>query len=111
MFRFLKVEGNSLLPRYREGDYVLVASTPFPSGRIKPGNVVAFRHPTHGTLIKLVESAGAGGYHVVGTHPHSVDSRQFGPVRPEALIGKVLWHLRQPAGRAAVPGATDNSLR
>jgi nickel-type superoxide dismutase maturation protease len=111
MFRFLKVEGDSLLPRYREGDYVLVASTPFPSGRIKPGSVVAFRHPTHGTLIKLVESVKEGGYHVVGTHPHSVDSRQFGPVRPEALIGKVLWHLRQPAGRAAVPGATDNSLR
>ncbi len=99
MLSFLKVEGDSLLPRYREGDYVLVGSTPFPSGRIKPGDVVAFRHPVHGTLIKLVESAAEEGYHVVGTHPHSVDSRHFGPVRREELIGKVLWHLRQPAAR------------
>jgi nickel-type superoxide dismutase maturation protease len=103
MIRFLKVEGDSLLPRYREGDYVLVASTPFPSGRIKPGDAVAFRHPIHGTLIKLVESATEGSYYVVGTHPHSIDSRHFGPVGREELIGKVLWHLRQPAG----PGETS----
>lgn len=99
MLRFLRVEGDSLLPRYREGDFVLVGSTPFPARRIKPGDAVAFRHPTHGTLIKLVESAGTEGYHVVGTHPQSVDSRHFGPVRREALIGKVVWHVRQPGGR------------
>ncbi len=97
MVRFLRVEGESLLPRYREGDYVLVASTPFPSGRIRPGDVVAFRHPDHGTLIKFVESVTPGGYHVIGSHPHSIDSRHFGPVGREELIGKVLWHLGQPA--------------
>jgi nickel-type superoxide dismutase maturation protease len=111
MLRFLKVEGNSLLPRYREGDYVLVAGTPFPSGRIKPGDVVAFRHADHGTLIKLVESVNEGGYHVVGTHPQSIDSRHFGPVGRQDLIGKVVWHIRQPAGKTALSEGADNSLR
>ncbi len=109
MVRFLRVEGDSLHPRYRQGDYVLVGSTPFPTRRIKPGDVVAFRHPIHGTLIKLVDSAGPEGYHVVGTHPQSVDSRHFGPVRREALIGKVLWHVRQPGGRTDVLDTADDS--
>jgi type IV secretory pathway protease TraF len=33
---------------------------------------------------------------VVGAHPQSVDSRQFGPVSRDALIGKLVWHIPRP---------------
>ena len=98
MVELLRVTGNSLLPRYREGDFVLVSKIPFLFGRVRPGDVIAFRHPDHGTMIKQVEAVAPGGdaYIVVGTHPHSVDSRQIGPVKERDLIGRVLVHIRKP---------------
>jgi hypothetical protein len=35
---------------------------------------------------------------VVGYHPDSVDSRQFGAVLPQTILGKVIWHIRRPLG-------------
>jgi signal peptidase I len=105
MLRLLKVAGDSLLPRYREGDFVLVSRIPFLLGRLGPGDVVAFRHPDHGTMIKVVDVVAPDGecLTVLGTHPRSIDSRHFGPVGRRDLIGAVLWHLKRPAAG----GVTD----
>jgi hypothetical protein len=75
-----------------------VCKIPFFVGRIKPGAVVAFRHPDYGTLIKEVAALAPDDHlFVLGTGPHSVDSRRFGPIPRDALIGRVIWHLRRPA--------------
>jgi signal peptidase I len=105
MLRLLKVAGHSLLPRYREGDFVLVSKIPFLFGRLAPGDVVAFRHPDYGTMIKAVGALSPDGDQltVIGTHPRSVDSRRFGPIRRQDLIGKVLWRVKRLAGRATAP--------
>lgn len=34
-----------------------------------------------------------GNYFVVGTYPHSYDSRYWGLVKPEQVVGKVVWVL------------------
>ena len=101
MLRLLRVAGDSLLPRFQEGDFVLVSRIPFLFGRLAPGDVVAFRHPEHGTMIKVVGAVAPDGdqFTVLGTHPRSIDSRRFGPVRGRDLIGVVLCHLKRPAGR------------
>jgi type IV secretory pathway protease TraF len=54
--------------------------------------------PPYGTLIKRVEQVLEGGqsFFVIGTHPLSVDSRQFGPVSRQALLGRVVWHIPRP---------------
>ncbi len=98
MLRFIKVLGYSLAPDYREGDFVLIAKIPFLLNRLKRGDTVVFSHPVYGTMIKRVESSGAkkGEIFVVGTHQDSVDSRQFGAIHTTDLIGKVIWHIRQP---------------
>lgn len=98
MLRLLKVTGDSLTPEYREGDYVFIAKIPFFFDSIKKGDVVAFRHSVHGTMIKYVDRVDAGqeAVYVSGTHADSVDSRQFGPVRKEEILGKVIWHIRKP---------------
>jgi nickel-type superoxide dismutase maturation protease len=100
MLRLIKVTGNSLWPEYREGDFVLIVKIPFSIFRYHVGDVVVFRHALYGILIKKVERIQAqnGGLFVVGFHPDSVDSRQFGAVHPQSILGKVVWHIRRPLG-------------
>ncbi len=97
MFRLLKVRGHSLFPDFRDGDFVLTAGIPFPSGKIRAGDVVVFRQPGYGTLIKRVHRVLDEGraVEVRGTQINSTDSRNFGPVPREQLTGKVVWHIRQ----------------
>ncbi len=98
MFRLLKVSGDSLSPRYREGDFVLVAKIPFFFSTIRKGDIVAFRHPSYGTMIKKVDHVlpDKDEIFVIGTHGDSVDSRQFGAISKGTLVGKLLWHIRKP---------------
>ena len=98
MLRIIKVTGKSLSPEYQAGDYVILTTPPFFFNSLKPGDMVVFRHPEHGTLIKKVEhfSPEQGTIFVVGSHPTSIDSRQFGPIRKKDLIGKVFWHVPKP---------------
>ena len=100
MLRLIKVAGNSLWPQYREGDFVLIVKIPFSILPYQVGDVVVFRHALYGTLIKRVEHIQPqdGGLFVVGNHPDSVDSRCFGAVLPQAILGKVIWHIRRPLG-------------
>lgn len=102
MFRILKVTGNSLSPLYEEGDFVFVIKIPFFISCIKPsiqtGDTIVFRHPYYGELIKQVEwltSDGAQLY-VIGTQKESTDSRTFGLVERNWVLGKAIWHIRKP---------------
>ena len=52
-------------------------------------------------MIKRVRQVIDGGsaFEVRGTQVDSTDSRNFGPVKPEQVTGKVIWHIRQPKAR------------
>jgi signal peptidase I len=96
MFRLLKVTGDSLAPEYREGDFVLVSKIPFYLVPPSPGDVIAFRQPGYGLLIKRIQNISPdGGLNVIGNHPESIDSRVFGTVRRKDILGKVIWHIRK----------------
>ncbi len=96
MCRFLKISGDSLTPEFEHGDFVLVSKIPFYFASPFPGEVIAFRQPAYGLLIKRIQAVGAGGdVEVVGSHPDSVDSRVFGSVRRKDVVGKVVWHIRK----------------
>ncbi len=97
MFRLFKVQGHSLYPSYRDGDYVLAARVPFPSGKIRAGDVILFHQPGLGLLIKRVDRILRDGqaFEVRGTQVESTDSRNFGPVPLDRVTGKVIWHIRQ----------------
>ena len=99
MIRMIKVTGESLSPLFHEGDYVLITTIPFVVNKIKVGDTIVFQHTSYGTLIKQVEQANReeGTLSVIGTNPNSVDSRRFGPIRREDVIGKVIWHIAKPA--------------
>jgi len=98
VIKLLKVTGYSLSPFFEEGDFVLVARIPFLLHALKAGDIVVFRQPDYGTLIKRVERLSPDGelIFVTGEHPDSTDSRRFGPIQRGDLIGKVLWHIKGP---------------
>ena len=87
--RFRVVE-NSMLPTFRDGDEVLVAvgeKRPF-----SPGDIVIAQHPLKAMkLIKRVDKVLADGrLFLLGDNPaESSDSRAFGPVAPQFIIGRV----------------------
>ncbi len=99
MLSLLRVSGNSMLPTYRHGDFVLVSKIPYLFGSIEPGDVIAFRHQSYGTLIKVVGalSQDLQEITVAGTHPDSADGDSLGPVNRNNLLGKVIWHVGKPA--------------
>ena len=94
MFKFIKVTGNSLYPEYREGDYVMIITIPF--FQFKNGDTIVFQHPTYGRMIKIIERIESDKFIVIGSHPGSIDSRQFGSIDREAILGKVIWHIKRP---------------
>lgn len=98
MVKILKVSGTSLIPHYREGDFVLVVKIPFFLDRLKAGDAIAFSHPLYGTMIKLVEHIDPTGQSifVTGTNDNSLDSRKLGPIPRSSLLGKVIWHIKKP---------------
>ncbi len=96
MLKFLKIRGDSLSPEYSQGDFVLVSKIPFLLTSPAVGDVIAFHQPGFGLLIKRIKNISPdGGVNVLGDHPESVDSRVFGPVRSQDILGKVIWHIRK----------------
>jgi nickel-type superoxide dismutase maturation protease len=98
MFKLIKIAGNSLEPRYNQGDYLIITNISFLMRRIRPGDIVVFKHPVYGTMVKQIQDVDplSGELFVIGTHPESTDSRHFGPIPPGWLNGKVLWHIPYP---------------
>jgi len=98
MLRIIKVTGESLSPEYKEGDYVVVAALPFFFASLRQGDVIVFRHPVYGTMVKRVERVDSAEdeIFVAGSHPRSLDSRQFGPIPRHWVTGKVLWRIAKP---------------
>ena len=99
MLKMIRVTGASLSPMYQDGDYVLVVTIPFFLNRIRVGNIIVFRQEYYGLMIKKVEEISSNGamFFVLGTQANSTDSRKFGRIMREDIIGKVVWHIRKHA--------------
>jgi len=96
--RRVRVEGPSMEPTLSEGDRLLVMRT----RRVRPGDVVALRAPGGGgrVLVKRVHASQLGGVVVLGDNPAaSTDSRDFGPVPAQSVLGRAVRRY-YPAERA-----------
>ena len=96
--RFVRfaVEGESMLPTYRPGDWLLVDTRAFRGRLPRVGEVVVARDPRHSTrkLIKRVKSVDdQGNIWLEGDNAAmSTDSRHFGAV--EQVVGLVRFRYR-----------------
>lgn len=98
----LEVQGDSMSPTLQPGDRVLVVRT----GRLRPGQVAAVRDPRDRARVVVKRVAGgsaAVGWRVLGDNPaRSTDSRVFGPVGADLVVGRVVYRYHPPE-RAGVP--------
>lgn len=97
MLRIFRISEYSLYPEFKEGDFVFTIKIPLFLHPYKTGDIVVFEHPAHGRMIKRIQTVSPDRQtaFVVGNHPDSIDSHQFGPIRLETVLGKVLWHIKQ----------------
>jgi signal peptidase I len=95
MLRLFRIHGSSLEPEYQSGDFVLVSKIPFYFHPPKAGDIIGFKHPAFGLLIKQIGAVNPNTRElsVIGTHPDSIDSREFGPILIKQIFGKVFWHI------------------
>ena len=105
MVRVLRISGDSMSPDYREGDFVVIATAPFLFHILKPGDVIAFEHGYYGLLIKRISRRGdaTDEFIVEGVNSNSLDSRRLGPVRLDAIRGRVIAHFPKPRRTTGAP--------
>lgn len=87
------VEGESMLPDVSAGERVLVNKLAYRLGKPSAGDLVVLRDPRdpRRLLLKRIAVVEGDRYEVAGANADaSIDSRTFGPVGRELLVGKVL---------------------
>ena len=87
-----QVEGESMAPSLSAGERVLVNRTAYWFSKPRPGDLVVVRDPRQPErlLIKRIGEAVGDGWLVMGDNAAaSTDSRAFGPVRGEHILGRV----------------------
>ncbi|HEV2361723.1 MAG TPA: nickel-type superoxide dismutase maturation protease [Acidimicrobiales bacterium] len=93
----IEVSGPSMIPTLSHGDRLIVVRPP---GVVRPGDLVALRDPEDDRrlLVKRVTSRRREGLVVHGDNPGaSRDSRDFGTVPHDAVIGRALYRYHPPA--------------
>ena len=98
----VKVAGNSMLPAYRDGDWLLVSWLSGSPGLAAVGDsivgkaVVVEREERPGIfLVKRVQKLQSEKYWVEGDSIESTDSRTWGWVAPHEIIGVVLFRYKR----------------
>ncbi len=94
----LKIEDRSMEPAFESGDYVLVNKLAYVFGKPTKGDVIVLKHPKEKNkfIIKRIALAThSNEYYVVGDNKdYSQDSRHFGPVKINSIIGKVWIRIK-----------------
>jgi signal peptidase I len=101
-FGTVKVAGGSMLPAYRDGDWLLVTWLDSAPGLEAVGNslvskvVVVEREERPGIyLVKRVQKFHAGNYWVQGDSQESTDSRTWGWIPANEVVGVVLIRIKR----------------
>ena len=89
MLKIFKVRDRSMEPYLNSGDYVLATRL---YAKLKEGDTVVLKHPAKPmTIIKRVKKIVPGSLYVAGDNQQlSEDSRSFGLVRMQNVLGKVI---------------------
>tara|TARA_B100000809_G_scaffold131230_2_gene129046 strand:+ start:28857 stop:29153 length:297 start_codon:yes stop_codon:yes gene_type:complete len=92
VLKLSKIKGYSMSPSYLEGDYVVSVTTKLVNLRI--GDIIIFKHPAYGYLIKEICQKNENGYYVQGIYPKSTTSESIGLVNLNMIEGKVIMKIQ-----------------
>ena len=105
-YRRFAVSGQSMLPTLQANDWVIVDENAYRSRLPKRGHIVVARDPRQPErlLIKRVTAVDLhGDIQIEGDNAAaSTDSRDFGPVSAEAVVGRVRWRYWPPSRAGTV---------
>lgn len=92
-----QVLGNSMFPLYKAGDMVLVNKFAYFLNNPKRGDIVILTDPRDKRVVlKRIAKIANKKYYVLGDNEkESTDSRTFGWIRKEQVVGKVIFHSKQ----------------
>jgi nickel-type superoxide dismutase maturation protease len=96
--RRFRVEDDSMRPTLEPGDYVVVNRWAYRFRQPAKGDLVVVRDPEGPDrfLVKRISEVGPSQIEVLGDSPvGSRDSRRFGPVALDNVVGKVWIRLRR----------------
>ncbi len=96
MITIHRVRGQSMLPAFADGDYVVCIRSLrfFP---LKRGDVAVVQHPRLGRIIKRIAKLSAkSDMWLCGDNPGSTSSEVMGWQPPPTLVGRVIWHIAKP---------------
>ena len=87
-----RISGHSMLPMFKPGQILLVSSIPFLFRKPRVGDVVVVKDPqSEKPLLKRITKVEGEKYFVAGDNPDdSRDSREFGLVSKDNLLGKLI---------------------
>jgi nickel-type superoxide dismutase maturation protease len=87
--RIFRVSDRSMEPAVKEGDYLIVSRW---YRRLRVGDIVVLRHPTKNiSIVKRISTVSSNSVHVIGDNKEfSEDSRKFGSLDMERVVGKVI---------------------
>ncbi|GJF32184.1 hypothetical protein KNE206_48840 [Kitasatospora sp. NE20-6] len=108
-FGVVDVAGPSMRPTLRDGDRVLVRY----GARLRPGAVAVVRHPLRQDLLVVKRAAGRrrGGWWLLSDNPLvTTDSREFGPVPDDLVLGRVLLRFAPRPAWLAPPRGLERLL-
>jgi nickel-type superoxide dismutase maturation protease len=100
-FGTVKVSGGSMLPAYRDGDWLLVSwfpagLTPIRAERTLGKVVVIEREERPGIfLVKRLQKSHGGNFWVQGDNDESTDSRTWGWIPANEIVGVVLFRYKK----------------
>jgi nickel-type superoxide dismutase maturation protease len=96
--RFWIIDGLSMAPTMVQGDWIWIDRWTLDQRRPLVGELVLFELPEDGRwVVKRVQRSSADAIWVLGDNPQqSLDSRQFGPISVEQIVGRVAWASRRP---------------
>lgn len=89
------VSGDSMIPTLQPGDTLVINRFAYRHSPPKPGDILVFRDPrTQILAVKRVRALAEDQYiYLTGDNQaESVDSRHFGAIRGDMVVGKVLFH-------------------
>jgi nickel-type superoxide dismutase maturation protease len=99
MFSYFALQGHSMEPFANEGDFVFAERLSYLLSAPKVGHVVVVKHPQNSgkLLVKRIIEERKGRYWLQGDNTEkSTDSRHFGWVGKEYIVGRVIIKAGNP---------------
>lgn len=89
-----KITGHSMEPTLKQNELIIISSIPYLFKNPRINDIVAIKSKENKIFIKRIKKITKNNYIVLGDNKNdSFDSRNFGPIKKEEIIGKYIYKL------------------